>query len=180
MITPKIFNLGRFSICTAEVRYTMMILVNQRPPHTVASVAPQGRFHLLSFCFLRFILSLRKLNAQKNVFPVKVVRDGYQSVVQNTDLVVGDILLIEQGDKVPADGILAATDTPDVVLDESSLTGESEGVRKRADRDPFCRCGTQVTSERGTDMSRNACMICVVPEFRPYPLLPGWSCLMCI
>jgi hypothetical protein len=46
----------------------------------------------------------QKLNALKDVIEVKVVRGGQQVTVANTDVVVGDVLLLEAGDKVVADG----------------------------------------------------------------------------
>lgn len=55
--------------------------------------------------------------------PVKVRRNGQVHQVSRQDVVVGDIVLIETGDEVPADGtLLVATD---LQIDESSLTGET-------------------------------------------------------
>ena len=56
-------------------------------------------------------------------------------------VVVGDVLILDTGDKVVADGVLL--ETHGMVIDEASLTGESEPVRKNAD-DVWCRSGTQV------------------------------------
>ena len=42
----------------------------------------------------------QKLNAQKDLIDVKVVRGGRQQVVPNVDLVVGDVVLLDTGDKV--------------------------------------------------------------------------------
>eukprot|EP00210_Caulerpa_lentillifera_P003791 g3621.t2 len=89
----------------------------------------------------------RKLNAEKDVFDVTVIRDGNEGLVKNTELVVGDILVLNTGDRVTADGILFYNN--DLVIDEASLTGESEPIKKRLDRDPFCRSGTQVTDGSG-------------------------------
>ena len=53
---------------------------------------------------------------------VKVIRDGHICQVARRDVVVGDVVVIETGDEVPADGtLLTATD---LQVDESSLTGE--------------------------------------------------------
>lgn len=46
----------------------------------------------------------QKLNAQKDVIDVKVIRDGQQLTVPNTDVVVGDVMLLDTGDKIVADG----------------------------------------------------------------------------
>ena len=42
-------------------------------------------------------LQFRKLNAQKDVIDIKVVRGGKTKVVKNNELVVGDILLLDTG-----------------------------------------------------------------------------------
>lgn len=89
----------------------------------------------------------RKLNAQKEVFDVSVIRDGKETLVKNSDLVVGDVLVLNTGDRVTADGLLFYNN--DLVIDEASLTGESEPLKKRIDKDPFCRSGTQVTDGSG-------------------------------
>ena len=58
--------------------------------------------------------------------PVKVVREGGRNTVveiPRREVVVGDIVMVETGDEVPADGILL--EATDLQVDESSLTGES-------------------------------------------------------
>ena len=53
---------------------------------------------------------------------VKVMRDGRLQEIPRREIVVGDIVIVETGDEVPADGkLLEATD---LQVDESSLTGE--------------------------------------------------------
>ncbi len=54
--------------------------------------------------------------------PVKVVRDGRPQQIARREVVVGDVVLVETGDEIPADGILA--EATDLQVDESSLTGE--------------------------------------------------------
>lgn len=46
----------------------------------------------------------QKLNAQKDVIEVKVVRGGHQLTIPNTEVVVGDVMLLDTGDKIVADG----------------------------------------------------------------------------
>lgn len=61
---------------------------------------------------------------------ITVVRDGREQVIASTDLVPGDVMKIAEGVKIPADGeIITASD---LCVDESSLTGEAEGVWKTA------------------------------------------------
>lgn len=59
-----------------------------------------------------------------------MIRDGLVQEVASRDVVKGDILLIEEGDEVPADARLM--ESKDLAVDESSLTGESESVKKKA------------------------------------------------
>ena len=54
--------------------------------------------------------------------PVKVVRDGQVTEIPRREVVVGDVVIIETGDEVPADGKLY--EATDLQVDESSLTGE--------------------------------------------------------
>ncbi|MFL0251610.1 calcium-translocating P-type ATPase, PMCA-type [Clostridium neuense] len=58
----------------------------------------------------------------------KVVRDKVIKIIPAEELVPGDLVLIESGDRIPADCIIA--DGSDLVVDESLLTGESVGVYK--------------------------------------------------
>lgn len=59
---------------------------------------------------------------------VKVVRGGVDCEIHVSKLLVGDIAKIEQGDAIPADGIYISGFN--LVMDESSITGESDGVPK--------------------------------------------------
>lgn len=54
--------------------------------------------------------------------PVKVVRDGQVVEIPRREIVVGDVVVVETGDEVPADGQLF--ESTDLQVDESSLTGE--------------------------------------------------------
>ncbi|MBQ4574548.1 MAG: cation-translocating P-type ATPase [Clostridia bacterium] len=61
----------------------------------------------------------------------KVLRDGKLSIVKSEDLVVGDIVLLEAGDSVPADGRLI--ENASLKIEEAALTGESVPVTKFID-----------------------------------------------
>ena len=65
---------------------------------------------------------------------VKVVRDGNVTLVQKREVVVGDVVVIETGDEVPADGILL--DAFSLQVNESDLTGEPM-ARKTIDEAEF-------------------------------------------
>ncbi len=63
------------------------------------------------------------LNQVNDEVPVKVIRDGNITTVPKKDLVVGDIVLVELGEEIPADGqILEAVSFH---VNEACLTGES-------------------------------------------------------
>lgn len=61
----------------------------------------------------------------------KVMRDGHQTTVKSEDLVVGDIILLEAGDSVPADARLL--ESASLKIEEAALTGESVPVTKYAE-----------------------------------------------
>lgn len=62
---------------------------------------------------------------------VRVIRDGEVSLIGQQDLVVGDLILLTTGDKIPADGRLI--DSVGLTVDESALTGESVPASKDAE-----------------------------------------------
>ena len=62
------------------------------------------------------------LNTLEEEQPVKVRRNGEVQEVMRKDLVVGDVILIETGDEIPADARLV--ETVDLQVNESALTGE--------------------------------------------------------
>ncbi len=68
------------------------------------------------------------LNKVKEDITIKVLRNGQISEVSIKELVVGDLVRLDAGDKLPADGILL--ETMNLMLDQSMMTGESVPVRK--------------------------------------------------
>jgi P-type Ca2+ transporter type 2C len=60
-----------------------------------------------------------------------VIRNGIEEIIPDTELVVGDILVLKEGDKVGADARLIQLNS--LKIDESSLTGESVPVEKSID-----------------------------------------------
>ena len=61
----------------------------------------------------------------------KVLRDGQMMTVRSEDLVVGDVVLLEAGDAVPADGRIL--ESASLKIEEAALTGESVPVNKFVD-----------------------------------------------
>lgn len=84
---------------------------------------------------------------------ITVIRDGTEKIINSIDLVPGDLMLIAEGVKIPADGTVVKCN--DLCVDESSLTGEAEGVWKITATDEksnndywrkdYCYAGTLVT-----------------------------------
>ncbi|MDD1682677.1 MAG: calcium-translocating P-type ATPase, PMCA-type, partial [Methanoregula sp.] len=68
------------------------------------------------------------LNAHRDDVAIKVIRDGHPTSVASRDIVTGDLILLEAGDGLPADGWVTAAD--DLFSDESAFTGETEPVSK--------------------------------------------------
>ncbi len=69
----------------------------------------------------------QRLLEEASKVKVKVFRNNTLTEILIDDLVVNDLLLLQPGDTVPADGYLLAGD---LELNESALTGESETVKK--------------------------------------------------
>ena len=92
----------------------------------------------------------------------KVLRDGRQVIVHSDELVPGDIVILEAGDSVPADGRLI--ESASLKIEEAALTGESVPVNKviealglgtdredvpLGDRKNMCYMGSTVVYGRG-------------------------------
>ena len=104
----------------------------------------------------RVLESLRNLASPRAL----VVRDGSRRRIAGREVVPGDIMILAEGDRVPADAILIEGN--DLLVDESLLTGESIPVRKKptsrevkwgipgGDDLPFAFAGTLVARGAGT------------------------------
>lgn len=91
-------------------------------------------------------LQFKNLDKEKKKIFVHVTRDGKRQKVSIYDLVVGDIVHLSIGDQVPADGIFISGYS--LLIDESSLSGESEPVHVYDDK-PFLLSGTKVQDGSG-------------------------------
>ena len=97
----------------------------------------------------------KTLNALKDLSAphIMVIRDGKEQQIPSADLVPGDLMMIHEGVKIPADGLVVRC--ADLCVDESSLTGEAEGVWKISTqnaqptedywRRDYCYAGTLAT-----------------------------------
>ena len=103
----------------------------------------------------RALEALRELSSPR----AQVLRDGEWESVPGREVVLGDVVRVKEGDRVPADAALFSSNN--LMADESLLTGESVPVRKRADSGdlaptrpggddlPFVYCGTLLTQGHG-------------------------------
>ncbi|KAK8339281.1 hypothetical protein V6Z12_A08G023800 [Gossypium hirsutum] len=92
-------------------------------------------------------LQFQKLDEEKRNIHLEVVRGGRRVEISIYDIVVGDIIPLNIGDQVPADGILISGHS--LAIDESSMTGESDIVQKDA-KQPFLMSGCKVADGSGT------------------------------
>lgn len=86
-------------------------------------------------------LQFKELDNEKKKIFIHVTRDGSRQKVSIYDLAVGDIVHLSIGDQVPADGLYVHGYS--LLIDESSLSGESEPVYVSQDK-PFILAGTKV------------------------------------
>ncbi len=103
----------------------------------------------------RVLQALRDLTSPRAL----VLRDGEAQRIAGREVVRGDILILNEGDRVPADAVMIECSS--LAADESLLTGESVAVRKRADPSPkvmttpggddqpYIYSGTLITQGRG-------------------------------
>lgn len=108
------------------------------------------------FSFWQEFRAGKATEALRNMLPSysRVIRDGEEQKILSQDLVCGDIILLEEGDKISADARLI--ETSDLQVDQSTLTGESNPVRKTKDailKDDLTRAETPNLIFAGTSVS---------------------------
>ncbi|PWN25411.1 calcium-translocating P-type ATPase [Jaminaea rosea] len=93
---------------------------------------------------------LQRLNAQKEERDVKVIRQGKPGLMSVHDVQVGDILQLEPGEVIPADGVFLRGHN--VKCDESGATGESDLIKKASYAD--CLAELEAAEANGTQPSK--------------------------
>ncbi|KAF2290177.1 hypothetical protein GH714_003871 [Hevea brasiliensis] len=88
-----------------------------------------------------------KLSKVSNNIQIDAVRRGRRQQVSIFELVVGDVVCLNIGDQVPADGLFI--DGHSFQIDESSMTGESDHVEVNHNQNPFLFSGTKVADGYG-------------------------------
>ncbi|KAL0021452.1 hypothetical protein WJX79_002597 [Trebouxia sp. C0005] len=89
----------------------------------------------------------KELNKASEGGQVTVLRDAEVQDISIFDLLVGDVMLFETGDIMPADAVIITGNT--IRVDESQLTGEADDVLKDANEDPLLLSGSKVLEGNG-------------------------------
>ena len=92
-------------------------------------------FIIIFITFYQYQKTEKALNALKNLSSPRalVIRNGQEIRIAGREVVPDDVVILNEGDRVPADGILV--DTLNLTVDESILTGESVPVLKSVQKD---------------------------------------------
>lgn len=124
------------------------------PPDSVSWYEPVGT--IIAIVVVNFISAktsiasdnaYRKLKDSTKKETVKVLRDGVVSVIEVDDIVVGDVVILQSGDKIPADGVLI---DGELRVNNSALNGETEECKKFAASDDF-KIPDEITGDTFTD-----------------------------
>ncbi|KAJ0610384.1 putative P-type Ca(2+) transporter [Helianthus annuus] len=87
------------------------------------------------------------LSKISNNIKIDVIREGRRQKISIFDVVVGDVVILNIGDQIPADGLFI--DGHSLLVDESSMTGESDHIDIDAIRHPFLFSGSKVADGHG-------------------------------
>ena len=92
-------------------------------------------FIIIFITFYQYQKTEKALNALKNLSSPRalVIRNGQEIRIAGREVVPDDIVILNEGDRIPADGILV--DSLNLTIDESILTGESIPVIKSVQKD---------------------------------------------
>lgn len=117
---------------------------------------------IIMLCCVAFVSGIEFFQEQKtdkalaalntlSAINIRVIRNGKIIIVDSKDLVVGDLVMLSEGDKIPADGLIL--EMQGLGVNESALTGESAVVHKKlTDHSPdrfklnMCYAGCDVTN----------------------------------
>jgi Ca2+-transporting ATPase len=156
------------SIALSVLREPMLLLLVASGTIYMVLGDIQEAIMLLGFVFVIIGITLyqehkteRALEALRDLSSPRalVIRDGVSRRIAGREVVQGDIIVLSEGDRVPADGIVL--DCNNLMIEESLLTGESVPVRKSESKDitkmgrpggdnsPFIYSGTLVVSGLG-------------------------------
>lgn len=89
-----------------------------------------------------------KLSKISDNIKIEVVRGGRRQEISIFHIVVGDVVLLNIGDQIPADGLFLSGHS--LLVDESSMTGESDHIEIDSVKHPFLFSGSKVADGYGT------------------------------
>jgi P-type Ca2+ transporter type 2C len=157
-----------FSIAFSVLREPMLLLLIASGILYMILGDIQEALMLLGFVFVIIGITLyqerkteRSLEALRDLSSPRalVIRDGQSKRIAGREVVTGDIIILSEGDRIPADGIVLATNN--LMVEESLLTGESLPVEKSenteitemgrpgGENSPFIYSGTLVVGGMG-------------------------------
>jgi P-type Ca2+ transporter type 2C len=136
---PSSQNRGLWAIALEVVREPMFLMLVAAGALYLSMGDLADALMLLGFVFFVMALTVvqerrteRALDALRDLSSPRalVIRDGVQRRIAGREVVRGDLVIVSEGDRVPADGLLRHS--RNLTADESLLTGESVPVRKLA------------------------------------------------
>jgi Ca2+-transporting ATPase len=154
------------NVITQQKKFSAVVLLLSQFPTLLNAILFLGAlfsFFIGDFVDASFILSILLINgvigffqeyrAEKSLEKLKafvtplsrVIRDGKETEIPTQDIVADDIVILGEGDRVPADGVLVQNHH--IEIDEAMLTGESFPVVKNHEDTVFC--GTLVIKGSG-------------------------------
>lgn len=92
-------------------------------------------------------MKFRQLNSVKDNYQVKVHRDGKSVAVPAGEIMVGDLVELAAGDKVPADALFV--EGSKFKANEAAMTGEPIDISKSREKDPWVLSGTSISEGSG-------------------------------
>ena len=148
--------------------FLVIILILAAIVSVIAGDGLKDAILIIGILLVNVIISITQENRADNALAklkdmsspkAKVKRDGQIKKIESDEVVIGDIIILDAGDYVPAD--LRITESVNLKIDEAALTGESMPVTKNAsavldkntdlgDRVNLASMGTIVTYGRGT------------------------------
>jgi Ca2+-transporting ATPase len=165
---PSSSRRGTFAIAFEVIREPMFLLLVACGVVYLLLGEPKEALMLLGFVFVIMGITIiqerrteRALDALRDLSSPRalVIRDGQRKRIAGREVVRGDVIILSEGDRVPADAILRHS--INLSADESLLTGESVTVRKVSSSDaqtssrpggddlPAVFSGTMVTQGQG-------------------------------
>lgn len=139
MIWEQLYNLMVLILLAAAVVSIVMYFVQKSQGHENPEGIPEviAIFVVIALNTIIGVIQEKKavgaLEALKNMSAptARVLRDGQETIIPASELVIGDVIYLEDGSIVPAD--VRIIDSSNLKIQEASLTGESVPVEKDAD-----------------------------------------------